>query len=223
MEIKKNFEMSERYILGMTLAFVGGFLDSYTFVSRGQVFANAQTGNMVLLGMELSNKNYIQAGSYLAPILAFVLGVLISEFVRTNHPNRMLHWRQSIVLFEIIMLFVVAFIPIGHYNIVANVIVSFVCSLQVETFRKMHGRNYATTMCTGNLRSGSELLYHFFIAKDRFSIEMSLKYFGIIIIFILGGITGFELTNIYLEKTIFLACFGLSVVFFLMFYKIKEQ
>jgi len=222
MEIKK-FEMSERYMLGMVLAFVGGFLDSYTFVSRGQVFANAQTGNMVLLGMELSNKNYLKAGSYLAPILAFVLGVLISEFVRTNHSNKMLHWRQSIVLFEIIMLSLVAFIPMGNYNVIANVIVSFVCSLQVETFRKMHGRNYATTMCTGNLRSGSELLYHFFITKDKFSVEMSLKYFGIILIFILGGVTGFELTKIYLEKTIFLACFGLSIVFFLMFYKLENQ
>lgn len=222
MELKK-FEMSERYILGILLAFVGGFLDSYTFVSRGKVFANAQTGNMVLLGMELSNKNYLEALYYLAPILAFVLGVLISEFIRTIHPNKNLHWRQSIVLFEILMLFLVGFIPMGKYNVVANVIVSFVCSLQVETFRKMHGRNYATTMCTGNLRSGSELLYKFFLNKEKTAIKMSLKYFGIILIFILGGIIGFEMTKIYLEKTIFLACFGLSIVFFLMFYKLKEN
>ena len=86
----------------------------------------------------------------------------------------------------------------------------------------MHGRNYATTMCTGNLRSGSELLYKFFLTKEKFSIKMSLKYFGIILIFILGGITGFELTKIYLEKTIFLACLGLGIVFLLMFYKLEE-
>src|SRR5580658_6145873 len=36
---------------GLLLAGVGGFLDAYTFVGRGGVFANAQTGNIVLLGV----------------------------------------------------------------------------------------------------------------------------------------------------------------------------
>jgi hypothetical protein len=37
---------------GLLLACAGGFLDAYTFVGRGGVFANAQTGNIVLLGVE---------------------------------------------------------------------------------------------------------------------------------------------------------------------------
>jgi uncharacterized protein DUF1275 len=37
---------------GLLLAGAGGFLDAYTFVGRGGVFANAQTGNIVLLGVE---------------------------------------------------------------------------------------------------------------------------------------------------------------------------
>ena len=37
--------------LGLLLAMVGGYLDAYTFVGRGGVFANAQTGNIVLLGI----------------------------------------------------------------------------------------------------------------------------------------------------------------------------
>lgn len=35
---------------GLLLAGVGGFLDAYTFVGYGGVFANAQTGNIVLFG-----------------------------------------------------------------------------------------------------------------------------------------------------------------------------
>ena len=35
----------------MLLAGVGGFLDAYTFVGYHGVFANAQTGNIVLLGV----------------------------------------------------------------------------------------------------------------------------------------------------------------------------
>ena len=43
---------SESVRLGILLATVGGFLDAYTFICRGGVFANAQTGNIVLLGVE---------------------------------------------------------------------------------------------------------------------------------------------------------------------------
>ncbi len=47
---------SESLILGLFLAFVGGFLDAYTYVARDHVFANAQTGNIVLLGINIMEK-----------------------------------------------------------------------------------------------------------------------------------------------------------------------
>ena len=46
--------VSETVPFCMLLAIVGGFLDAYTFVGRGGVFCNAQTGNIVLLGVYLS-------------------------------------------------------------------------------------------------------------------------------------------------------------------------
>jgi hypothetical protein len=42
---------------GLLLAGAGGFLDAYTFVGRGGVFANAQTGNIVLLGVEAGERH----------------------------------------------------------------------------------------------------------------------------------------------------------------------
>jgi hypothetical protein len=43
---------------GVLLAGVGGFLDAYTFVGRGGVFANAQTGNIVLLGVAAGERHW---------------------------------------------------------------------------------------------------------------------------------------------------------------------
>ena len=45
---------SESYLVGLILAAVGGYLDVYTYISRGGVFANAQTGNIVLLAINLA-------------------------------------------------------------------------------------------------------------------------------------------------------------------------
>ena len=47
--MQKNREIvqrSESFPIGVLLALTGGFLDAYTYVSRGGVFANAQTGSI---------------------------------------------------------------------------------------------------------------------------------------------------------------------------------
>ena len=47
--MKNGRHIAEFYGVGVMLAIVGGYLDAYTYISRDHVFANAQTGNMVLL------------------------------------------------------------------------------------------------------------------------------------------------------------------------------
>ena len=40
--------MSESFLTAGFLSLSGGLQDAYTYMSRGKVFANAQTGNIVL-------------------------------------------------------------------------------------------------------------------------------------------------------------------------------
>ena len=47
--------MSESFRIGALLAIIGGFFDAYSYLCRGGVFANAQTGNIVLLGVNIAN------------------------------------------------------------------------------------------------------------------------------------------------------------------------
>ena len=75
-------QMSESLLLGGLLAVAGGFFDAYTYVCRGGVFANAQTGNIVLLGLELAERQWLRALTYLLPILAFAFGVMVAVRVK---------------------------------------------------------------------------------------------------------------------------------------------
>ena len=52
--MKHKFQISESIRLGAILALSGGFMDAYSYMERGEVFANAQTGNMLLFGVHLS-------------------------------------------------------------------------------------------------------------------------------------------------------------------------
>ncbi len=105
---------------------------------------------------------------------------------------------------------------------IANVIISFVCAMQVETFRKVHGNAYATTMCTGNLRSGMEILFKYFQTKDRELLNRSLKYFGIILFFIVGAAAGTVAGNVLSQNAVLICSALLLAVFFMMFMETKK-
>ena len=214
----KNKQMSEKIMLGMILACVGGFLDAYTYICRGGVFANAQTGNIVLLGIKLAQGNFLECMKYLIPIIAFVLGVLIAEIVRKRYKNSVrVHWRQIIIVCEMLILIGIAFIPNGGwYDTLANVLVSFVCSLQVQSFRKFNGNAMATTMCTGNLRSATEILCRYVETKDRSELQSGLQYIGVIVIFIIGAAIGAIASDIIGVRSVVFSCIGLGAVFSLM-------
>jgi hypothetical protein len=70
--------------VGMHLAGPGGFLDAYTFVGYNGVFANARTGNVVLLGVDVQAGAWDEALLHIPPILAFALGVALAHILA--HP-----------------------------------------------------------------------------------------------------------------------------------------
>ena len=43
-------QISDTFLNAVFIILSGGFQDAYTYFSRGKVFANAQTGNIVLTG-----------------------------------------------------------------------------------------------------------------------------------------------------------------------------
>lgn len=191
-------QMSEAFILGAVLAFSGGFQDAYTYIDRGHVFANAQTGNIVLMSTNFMAGKWSDGLHYLLPLLAFAGGAFIAERIENRYKlARKIHWRQGVLLAEICILFLTGFLP-SELNTLANMLVSFSCAMQVQTFRKVNGYSYASTMCIGNLRSGTAALSAFLRdrkagaeASEENDLRRVLYYFGVILIFAVGaGIGG---------------------------------
>lgn len=216
---KKRGQMSEALLVGALLALAGGFMDAYTYVARGHVFANAQTGNLVLLGIHIADGEWRIAISYLIPILAFAAGVILSEEIRSKFHVDGFHWRQITLAIEIIVIAAVAFFPAGSWDLAANILVSFVCSIQVQSFRKIKGSALATTMCTGNLRSGTELLWRYWKNKNQKLLRESGRYFFIIFCFLAGAAFGMILANLFGIRAILVCCGILCIPFFVMFLK----
>ena len=58
MQRKLHGQMSESFLIAGILSVSGGLQDAYTYMYRGKVFANAQTGNIVLLSANLMDGNW---------------------------------------------------------------------------------------------------------------------------------------------------------------------
>src|SRR5512133_1901150 len=137
-KIRLNNFTSESVELGILLAIVGGFLDAYTFIGRGGVFANAQTGNVVLMGIEAATGEWGKAVLHAVPILAFILGVVVAEIIKK--PSMRLFVpdaERAVLILEIAVLFIIGFIPYTSPDIIVTVAVSFVSSVQISSFRKL--------------------------------------------------------------------------------------
>lgn len=160
-------QMSEAFINSMFLALSGGFQDAYTYNCRDEVFSNAQTGNVVLMSQNFLEGNFTAGLRYLFPILFFAMGVFLAENFQEHYRYaKRLHWRQVLLAAEIVILAIVGFIP-SSYNMLAAMLVSFACAIQVQTFRKVGGYSYASTMCIGNLRSGTAALSMYLRDKKK--------------------------------------------------------
>ena len=221
--IRKPKQMSESMILGVVLTLAGGFQDAYSYNCRGQVFANAQTGNIVLLGQNIASGNFQNALHCLFPLLAFLAGVYLSEWVRELCKSfQKLHWRQIVLAFEIVMLAIAGLLP-QSLNVVSNVLMSFACAMQVDSFRKFRGIPCATTMCIGNMRSGTELLCRYHITKDPELKRKSLHYYFIILVFAIGAAIGAVASQKFGNPAIWIAAGLMLLGFILMFVKEEIQ
>ena len=215
----QKYQTSESLRVGLLLALAGGILDSYSYLNRGQVFATAETGNLVLLGVNLAQGQWGQALHYLLPILAFAAGVLATELLRKGlGPGAgHLHWRQPVLLVECAVLAAVSFLPQGRWDPLANVLISFTSAVQIESFRTFHGCACATTMCTGNLRSGTEHLFRLLTVPDSQSGSRAVLYYGLILAFVAGAVLSGLLSPLLMERGALLACLPLLASFALMF------
>lgn len=216
-------QMSESFLTAAFLSLSGGLQDAYTYVYRDKVFANAQTGNIVLLSKNIYEKNWPTALHYFVPLLSFVLGVAAAEWIRQSFKNQQsIHWRQIVLLSEILLLFCVGYLP-ENLNMLANAFVSFSCAMQVQTFRKIKGYAFSSTMCIGNMRSGMEALTAYIRTHDRKTLTKALYYWKIIFLFGFGAGLGGHMVSLLGAKTIWISCVLLIVGFCLMFIKEKQD
>ena len=125
--MESSRQMSESVRIGIFLTMAGGFMDAYSYICRGKVFANAQTGNIVLLGQSLAEANFHDALKYILPIISFALGVYLCQKIQLTYKYRQrIHWRQIVLALEILFVIIIGFLS-KDYDSPANMLPFYLC------------------------------------------------------------------------------------------------
>ena len=189
--------ITEKIKFILLIALVGGMMDAYSYIVRGGVFATGQTGNFILLAINIVHFNYGKVFTYVIPILAFWIGVFFANYlVYKKLVRHKLHLQLNILIVEAILFIIVAFIPMTSNNIIANTITSFCASLQFCAFRTFDIQSsYSSVFCTGNMRSCAEAMFEWLINKNISKKMTAFKYMFILGAFFTGVILGVIINN----------------------------
>ena len=126
------------------------------------------------------------------------------------------------LIIETTILISVAFFN-SDLNLIANSLTSFACGIQVETFRKIQGLSAATTMCIGNLRSGTENLFKYLHTKERHYFDKGAFYYLIIFCFIMGAVIGNFFIHFMHRYAIIICSWFLIAAFLMMFIDLEKE
>jgi uncharacterized membrane protein YoaK (UPF0700 family) len=176
--------------IGVLLAGVGGFLDAYTYVGH-RVFANAQTGNVVLFGVDVASAHWHSAALRLAPIGAFVAGVIAVEVFGTLRDRQRLRRPVRLALVtEIILLAIVAALPEGTSETATTIPVAFTAAVQFSVFRVLENSPYTTLLVSGNLRSTTAASYGWLVTREPAAARTARHFGAVVAAFALGAVVG---------------------------------
>lgn len=182
--------------LAALLAVAGGYLDGFTFIGHGGVFANAQTGNVVLLGVSAARADWWGAVRHVLPIVAYILGVATAETV--GHPwvaRRIRRPARVALALEIVVLAVVGALPGTLNSTVIVLAVAYASAVQNSTFGKLRDWSVNTTMTTGNLRTASQATYRAVIRRLPGAAEQAKAFGAICLAFLIGAGLGAVVTG----------------------------
>lgn len=193
---KTKDEISQSIWMLVFIILSGGLQDAYSYFCRDGVFANAQTGNIVFLSVNIVNGDGAGVIKYLIPVLFFMVGALLAKTLFFIFDKKKIFWKQVVLLIEAVALFAVGFIP-RNMNIYANALVSFACAMQVLSFDRIYGNDFASTMCIGNIVRMSGSIVTAIANKDKAALKRFGLYLAVVVIFAVGAGCGYLLQKIF--------------------------
>jgi uncharacterized membrane protein YoaK (UPF0700 family) len=170
----------------------GASMDAYVYLDHGHVFANAQTGNIVLFATHLAAGESMQAARHVPPFVAFCAGVLASRLV-APHLKRVTRASRPIRLaVESVVLIMLAFTAQMLSDNAVTACVALLAGFQISSYSHLGGVSFNTGMTTGNLWNALTALGKILSGEEGGSKgRLKSEVLGLLVMsFVLGALLG---------------------------------
>jgi uncharacterized membrane protein YoaK (UPF0700 family) len=216
-------DVSGLFVIACLFAMAGGYMDAYSYLAHGHVFANAQTGNVIFFSVFTSGGQWARAARHLPPIAAFALGVAAASLLGVRRHKRVFRATLICQAFELVTLAVLAIVGARLPDACVVPMISFVAAIQFTSFRSIGSWSFNSAMITSNLREAISGLVLWRVGREATenrdkAIALSL----ISLFFLLGALCGGIYTRME-EKHALAPCVVIVTAGFLLTWRKREM
>lgn len=208
-----DFERTKTLWFALLLTLTNGFIDAYTYFTRGGVFANVQTGNIILFAVDISEAKLAAAMAHVWSLLAFIIGIALASHIKSGRAERLvprpLLWTMAV---QAVALLIIGFVPLSVPNSLVTIPICFLAAVQIGLFRNIGELAYFPVATTGNLMRFVEAGYDGFVEKSAHSRRAFSIYGALITTFTSGAVIGALASRAWFAHAIWLpaGCLALT-------------
>lgn len=194
-EMQRGFRLPLAVGATCIITSAAGMMDAWVYLDHGHVFANAQSGNVVLMGIELAARHPDRALRHVPSLAAFIAGLLLSRLLGAALKRRGVNSRTVRLTGECVLLVVLATIVGRLTDDVVTAWVGFIAAVQITSLSHIGKWSFNTGMTTGNLRSAVSALARALVEEQPRSDWLQAAAVGCICVaFAAGALLGGYLT-----------------------------
>ncbi|HAT54419.1 MAG TPA: hypothetical protein DCW31_04130 [Lactobacillus sp.] len=195
------------------LAFIGGMVDADSFWFHGGVFASLQSGNLVLMGINIARGQWAAVLERLIPLVTFFIFVGVTRIIQQTVSQRFFRrWLVATLGTESLLLVMVTLLPTFLPRLLLTSCLSALAGIQLQSFRQINGLTFNSTMMTGNIRACAAALFGGLWLHDAQLVVQGLKLLSIFLSFCLGAATLVFLGDTFGQWTLMLGVVVLLII-----------
>jgi uncharacterized membrane protein YoaK (UPF0700 family) len=192
--------------VAMLLTADGAFLDAFSYLGHGHVFANVMTANLVLSSISCVHGDWTRVAQLLLPVASYFAGALTGAMLKSWVQKRVTTNPQALAIgIGIAVLIGIGWLPAGFSSAAIVSIISFGIAVRSCFFSHVEAWTYASTMPTGNLRQFGEAIFQLLSGTGNPKSKRQAMVFGFLSVsFFFGALAGGVATDILHNRALWI-------------------
>lgn len=202
------------------MSLIGGFFGCFAIISFCDIFANAQTTNMIKIINDIAKGDFMSFSLRMAGLIVYFSGLSLSVII--PHYSK-INLKYLALLFDALTVAAVTAMPHNVQNSFFTYPIFFSMAFQWTAFPGAYGFSSSCIFSTNNFRQFSTALTEFIFSREK-SMLKKTKFYGLTLLSYHTGVALAVIGSVFMGKNcIFIVLIPIVSAFILVFYGNLKQ